>query len=125
MMISRRNLLGMAAAVSLLSRARAEAATIKIGMMNSKGSPSDLPIFPEQAVAEFTAGKDLNVKVLAADHQNKPDVGIAIARKWFDEEGVDAILNVPISSVALPVAAICREKNKVALFSGAGSSDLT
>jgi branched-chain amino acid transport system substrate-binding protein len=67
----------------------------------------------------------LKVEILAANHENKPDVGLAIARKWFDEDGVDAILNVPVSSVALPVAALCREKNKVALFSGAASSDLT
>jgi branched-chain amino acid transport system substrate-binding protein len=125
MTISRRGLLGTAAAISLLPRARAEAAVIKIGMMNEKGQAPDEGVYPRQAVAEFAAGKDLNVEILEASHENKPDVGLAIARKWFDEDGVDAILNVPISSVALAVSAICREKNKVALFSGAGSSDLT
>jgi branched-chain amino acid transport system substrate-binding protein len=126
MMISRRGLLGTAAAISFLPRTRAETAAIKIGMMNSKGqSPDDEAVYARQAVAEFTAGKDLNVEILVADHENKPDVGLAIARKWFDEDGVDAILNVPITSVALPVAALCREKNKVALIGGAGSSELT
>jgi branched-chain amino acid transport system substrate-binding protein len=124
-MISRRCLLGTAAAISLLPPARAETATIKIGMMNAKGAGPDVPIYPNQAVAEFTAGKDLKVEILTASHENKPDVGLAIARKWFEENGVDMILNVPISSVALPVAGLCREKNKVVLFSGAGSSDLT
>jgi hypothetical protein len=62
MMISRRSLLGTAAAISLLPPARAEAATIKIGMMNGKGAPPDQPIYPSQAVAEFTVGKDLKVE---------------------------------------------------------------
>jgi branched-chain amino acid transport system substrate-binding protein len=124
MTISRRGLLGTAAAVSFLPRARAEAAIIKIGMLHTYNQQF-LPIYPSRAVAEFAAGKDLKVEILAANHENKPDVGLAIARKWFDEDGVDAILNVPVSSVALAVAALCREKNKVALFSAAGSSDLT
>jgi len=126
MTISRRGLLGTAAAFSYLPLARAEVAAIKIGQMNDgQTDDPDQHIYVNQAVAEFTAGKDLTVAVLQANHQNKPEVGVAIARKWFDEDGVDAILNVPISSVALAVSAICREKNKVALFSGAGSSDLT
>jgi branched-chain amino acid transport system substrate-binding protein len=126
MTISRRGLLGTAAAVSFLPRARAAAAIIKIGMMNDKvQSPEVEVLYPGQAVAEFTAGKDLKVEILTASHENKPDVGLAIARKWFDEDGVDAILNVPVTSVALPVAALCREKNKVALIGGAGSTDLT
>jgi branched-chain amino acid transport system substrate-binding protein len=126
MMISRRGLLGAAAAISFLPPARAEAAIIKIGMMNAKGqSPEVEGVYPRQAVAEFTANKDLKIEILVADHENKPDVGVAIARKWFDEDGVDAILNIPITSVTLPVAALCREKNKVALISGGGSSDLT
>ena len=94
-------------------------------MNDGQTEDPDQHIYVNQAVAEFTAGKDLTVAVLQANHQNKPEVGVAIARKWFDEDGVDAILNVPISSVALAVSAICRERNKVALFSGAGSSDLT
>jgi branched-chain amino acid transport system substrate-binding protein len=93
-------------------------------MLNTYGQQV-LRIYPSQAVAEFTAGKNLKVEILAANHENKPDVGLTIARKWFDEDGVDAILDVPVSSVSLPVAALCREKNRVALFSGAASSDLT
>lgn len=92
MMISRRGLLGTAAASSFLSAARADTAIIKIGMMNAaKGQSTVLPIYPSQAVAEFTGGKDLKVEILAASHESKPDVGLAIARKWFDEDGVDAI----------------------------------
>jgi branched-chain amino acid transport system substrate-binding protein len=65
------------------------------------------------------------VEIVSADHQNKPDVGSAIARRWYDAEGVDAIVDVPTSSVALAVAQVTKDKNKVFLISGAGSSDLT
>ena len=71
------------------------------------------------------AQKGLKVEVIGADHQNKPDVGSNIARKWLDVEQVDVIVDVPTSSVALAVNEIVREKNKVFLISGAASSDLT
>ena len=69
--------------------------------------------------------RGIKVEIVSADHQNKPDVGSAIARRWYDAEGVDAIVDVPNSGVALAVAAITKEKNKVFLASGPGSSDLT
>jgi branched-chain amino acid transport system substrate-binding protein len=65
------------------------------------------------------------IVIVFADHQNKADVGGAIAREWFDEQGVDAIADLINSSVALGVQSIAREKNKIALFSAATSSDLT
>ena len=65
------------------------------------------------------------VEVIYADHQNKPDVGVSIARNWYDNEKVDAIFDVPTSSVALPVSALTREKNKININSGGGSSDIT
>jgi branched-chain amino acid transport system substrate-binding protein len=63
--------------------------------------------------------------VIFADHQNKPDVGSNIARQWYDVDGVDVIVDVPTSSVALAVSQITREKNKVFLGSSPGTSDLT
>ena len=80
----------------------------------------------EMAVADYgakAAGKP--VAVVAADHQNKPDVGVNIARNWYDNDKVDAIFDVPTSSVALPVSALTREKNKIHINSGGGSSDIT
>src|SRR3984893_9512086 len=65
------------------------------------------------------------VEVIPADHQNKPDVGVGIARNWYDNEKVDAIFDVPTSSVALPVSALTREKNRININSGGGSSDIT
>ncbi len=65
------------------------------------------------------------IEVISADHQNKPDIGSTIARKWYDEEGVDVIADVPTSSVALAVEDVTREKHKIALMSAPASSDIT
>jgi branched-chain amino acid transport system substrate-binding protein len=68
---------------------------------------------------------NMKVEVVSGDHQNKPDIGSGIARHWFDVDHVDAIADVPNSGVALAVAGVTREKNKVFLISGAADSDLT
>ncbi|MFJ5488000.1 ABC transporter substrate-binding protein [Hansschlegelia beijingensis] len=65
------------------------------------------------------------VEIVTADHQNKADIGSGIVRKWFDVDKVDAVIDVPTSSVALAVANIAAEKNKLLMVSSAGSSDLT
>jgi len=105
---------------------------VKIGVLNDQsGLYADLGgqgsvIAAKMAVEDFTAkDKSLKVEVIFADHQNKPDVGTQIASKWFDAEGVDAIVDVPTSSVALAVNDVARAKNKVFIDSGAASSDLT
>ena len=80
----------------------------------------------QMAVADYGGKvKGKPVDVVAADHQNKPDVGINIARNWYDNEKVDAIFDVPTSSIALPISALTREKNKIHINSGGGTSDLT
>jgi branched-chain amino acid transport system substrate-binding protein len=80
----------------------------------------------QMAVADYGGKvKGKPVEVVVADHQNKPDIGVAIARNWYDNEKVDAIFDVPTSSVALPISALTREKNKININSGGGSSDIT
>jgi branched-chain amino acid transport system substrate-binding protein len=71
------------------------------------------------------AAKGIKVEVLGADHQNKPDVGSNIVRRWIDIDKVDVIVDVPTSSIALAVSQIVKEKNKVFLVLGAPPSDLT
>ena len=80
-----------------------------------------------QMAVEDAGGRVLGrpVQVIFADHQNKPDVGAAIARRWFDEEGVDVVTDLGNSAVALAVQQISREKNRIALVVGALVSDLT
>jgi branched-chain amino acid transport system substrate-binding protein len=80
----------------------------------------------EMGVADFGGKvKGKPVVVVSADHQNKPDVGVSIARNWYDNEKVDSIFDVPTSSVALPISALTREKNRIHINSGGGTSDLT
>src|SRR5258705_6042954 len=80
----------------------------------------------QRAVDEFTAANpDIKVELLVADHQNKADIGLGIIRKWFDQDGVDVIENVGNSSIALGAKYLIEDKNKVALVTTAGSSDLT
>ena len=65
------------------------------------------------------------VEVVFADHQNKPDVGMAIARRWLDQDGVHVVMDVPNSSIALGVAQLATDRNRVFIGVGAGTADLT
>ncbi|HET6234131.1 MAG TPA: ABC transporter substrate-binding protein [Acetobacteraceae bacterium] len=134
MRLTRRSLLGAASAAAAIPSlpARAQTPTLRIGVLNDQsgtyrddGGPTGVAC-ARQAIEDFgVAGKGWNVDLVFADHQNKPDVGASIARQWFDQGGVDAIVDVPTSSVGLAVNTVCREKNKVMLNSGTGTSDLT
>lgn len=78
------------------------------------------------AVEDFkSAEKGLKVTVVSADPQNKPDVGVTIARKWYDVDGVDMIIDLPTSAVSMAVGQVAQERNKVALYSASASSDMT
>jgi branched-chain amino acid transport system substrate-binding protein len=78
------------------------------------------------AVEDFRpASKGLKVEIIDADHQNKPDVGSSTARKWISVDGVDVIVDVPVSSVAFAVNEVVRDTNKVFLPGASASSDLT
>ena len=105
---------------------------VRIGVLSDMSGPyADIAgkgslAAAELAIEEF-GGKigDRRIEIVSADHQNKPDVGSATARKWFDQDGVDVIVDVITSSVALAVQHIAREKEKIVIFSGAGASQLT
>jgi branched-chain amino acid transport system substrate-binding protein len=136
MNLTRRELIataaGAAAAALPLRRAGAQAPVLKFGVLTDLSGPyKDIggPLATEcarLAIADFgAAAKGMTVEVVQADHQNKPDVGAGIARQWFDRDGVDVILDVPNSGVALAIAGVAKEKNKVFLPSNPGTSDLT
>ncbi len=104
---------------------------LRIGVLNDMSSVySDFQgpgsVTAAQLAAEdFAKQSNRKVEILSADHQNKPDIGAEIARRWFDVDGVDMIIDVPNSAVAFAVADIARDKNKVFIGSGAGSALLT
>ena len=68
---------------------------------------------------------DIPVEVRAADFQLKPDVGLGIAREWFDTQGVDCILDVPMSALAFSLGPLARDRNKVVVFTATASDDVT
>ncbi len=121
-----------ALATLMAAPAFAQQITVKAGVLNDRsGLYADLAgegsvIAARMAVEDFKAAeKGIKVEIVSADHQNKPDVGSTITRQWYDQDGVDLILDVPTSSVALAVSQITKEKNKVHINSGAGTSDLS
>jgi branched-chain amino acid transport system substrate-binding protein len=130
-LLSRRTLIATAAALPAVARAQGTP-TLKIGCLTDMSGPYKDLAGPNaiaavhQALEEYgVAGKGFKVEVLSADHLNKPDVGATVARQWFDRDGVDLIVEVANSGVALAVAGVAKEKNKVYINSGAATSDLT
>ena len=121
-----------ALAASLLGTDAQAQVAVKLGILNDMSSlyadisgPGSL-VAAKMAVEDFKPeAHGLAVEVVGADHQNKPDVGSTIARRWYDQDGVDAIFDVTTSSVALAVSEVTREKNKIFFPSGGGTSDLT
>jgi branched-chain amino acid transport system substrate-binding protein len=123
----------LAAAVTAgTSHAEYRGGTIKIGVLNDQsGVYADIAgtgsvWIARKAVEDFgAAAKGMKVEIIGGDHQNKPDIGLSIARQWYDLEKVDAIADVPTSSVALAINELTRDKNKVFLAVGPATSDLT
>ena len=120
------------AAIAGTANAQVSDGVIKIGVMNDMSSLySDIAgpgsvVAARMAIEDFDAAKKgMKVEVLFADHQNKPDVGSQIANQWYDVDKVDAIFDVPTSSVALAINEITKKKGKAFLVSGAATSDLT
>jgi branched-chain amino acid transport system substrate-binding protein len=105
---------------------------IKVGVLNDRsGTYADLSgpgsdIAAQMAIDDFGAAqKGINVEIVGADHQNKADIASSIARRWFDQDGVDIIMDLPTSSAAFAVSDLGRQNNKLVIVTGGGSSDLT
>ena len=95
------------------------------GQYRDNSGPTSV-LAARQAVEDFgPEGRGFRVEILAADHQQKPDIGGAVARQWFDRDGVDAIADVNNTAIALAVRTQVMEKDKALLISGAASADLT
>ena len=106
-------------------------ATVKVGVLNDQSSIYADLAGPGSVIAARLAAEDVGgtvlgrpIEIVVADHQGKPDVGASIARRWYDADGVSAIVDLPVSSIALAVQEVAHERNKVVMFSSASSSDL-
>jgi branched-chain amino acid transport system substrate-binding protein len=123
---------GICAALLGAGAAQAQTKTIKIGVLTDmSGLYADIG-GPGSAIASQLAAEDSGllqkgwkIDVISGDHQNKPDVGANLARQWFDVDKVDVIVDVPNSGVGLAVNQVVKEKNKVFLANGPGTSELT
>jgi branched-chain amino acid transport system substrate-binding protein len=120
------------AALTLATPALAQDKTVKIGVLNDMSSLYADIGGPNSVVAVKMAVEDSGllkkgwkIDVVSGDHQNKPDIGVNIARQWIDADKVDAVADTPNSGVALAVSNLVKEKNSVLLNSGAATADLT
>jgi branched-chain amino acid transport system substrate-binding protein len=120
------------AGICFAAPAYAQEKTVKIGVLNDMsslyadiGGPHSLAAVKMAVEDSGLKAKGWNIEVLSGDHQNKPDIGVNIARQWIDAEKVDAIADTPSSGVALAVNNVVKEKNSVLLNSGAATADLT
>ena len=138
MAIARRRLLQTTIAASAAARgafaqaASAPAAPIRIGVLTDlSGQYSDTAGATSVACTQIAVDEamaampGLTVEVLRADHQNKPDLALSIARQWFDRDGVDVVTNCNNSSIALAISNLCHQRNKVHLNTGAATVELT
>ena len=131
--ISRRAMLGAgAAAAAMPRRARAADKPIRIGVLTDMGGPYAANtglgsvLGAQMAVEDFMRNNpSIKAEVVQADLQLKPDVAVAIARDWFDNQGVDVVTDVPLSSAAFAIADMVKQKDKVAIFTGAASAAVT
>lgn len=131
--IGRRALLGASvAAAALPRRSRAADKPIRIGVLTDMGGPYAANtglgsvLGAQMAVEDFMRNNpSIKAEVVQADLQLKPDVAVTISRDWFDNQGVDVITDVPLSSAAFAIADLVKQKDKVAIFTGAASADVT
>ncbi|WP_457108214.1 ABC transporter substrate-binding protein [Methylobacterium sp. P5_C11] len=121
-----------ALAGALMMGTAAAQTNVKIGILGDRsGAYSDISgegsvVAAKLALEDFKPEQHgLKVEIVSADHQNKPDVGAAIARQWYDRDNVDMITDGVTSSVALAISQVTKEKNKVFIDTGAGTADLT
>jgi len=120
------------AAGALAGAARAEDGAVKIGVLDDMSGPYAENTGPGDvtsvkfAIADF-GGKLLGkpIEVVSADFQSKPDVGVGIANRWYDAEGVDLIIGVPNSTIALALVKIAGAKNRIVMPTAAATSELT
>ncbi|SDP39226.1 ABC transporter substrate-binding protein [Afipia sp. GAS231] len=120
------------AGVGLAAPAYAQDKTAKIGVLTDMSSlyadingPGAVTAINMAVEDSGLRAKGWKIDVLSGDHQNKPDVGVNIARQWIDTEKVDVVSDTPNSGVALAVSNLVKEKNAILLNSGAASADLT
>jgi len=105
---------------------------VKLGLINDQSGPFSAMTGPGSALAATMAIEDMTpqmggikVELMVADHQNKPDVGLTVAKRWIDVDGVDALLDIANSAVGLAIQSLSKEKNKIVMYGPIGTTELT
>src|SRR5438034_7035722 len=113
-----------------LAQAQVSDDVVKIGVLTDIAGPASTPTGQGSVTAAQMAIDDFGgtalgkpIQLISADHQLKPDIGAGIARRWYDTEQVDLILDVPVSSVGLAVQNVANEKHKLFITHSTGSTD--
>src|SRR6201747_2988670 len=131
--IARRHAVVIAlAGLGLATPALAQDKSVKIGVLNDMsslyadiGGPNAVVAVKMAVEDSGLVAKGWKIDVVSGDHQNKPDVGVNIARQWIDTEKVDVVADTPNSGVALAISNLVKEKNAILLNQAAASADLT
>ena len=132
--ITRRAALGTAAATGMAipARARADGKTIRIGVLTdmagayAANTGAGSVLATRLGIDDFLkTNPAFNVELLSADLQLKPDVALSIAGDWFNNRGVDVVMDVPLSSAAFAIGDMAKQRDKLAIFTGAASAALT
>src|SRR5262245_37956966 len=115
-----------------IADAQSPSGVVRIGILNDQSGPyadfgGKTSVDAARMAVEHVGGKVFgkSIEIIIGDHQNKPDVASAIARRWFDVDGVSAVAELTNSAVALAVQQIAKEKGKVTLFTGPATTRLT
>ena len=131
-MLTRRTALVATGALLPARYARGQTPPLRIGVLtdmtgaySANNGPGNV-LGAQLAIEEFAREQPgLKVELISSDFQNKPDVAASIAREWLDRQAIDMILDVPISSAALAVAELVKQRDKAAIFIGPADSSLT
>jgi branched-chain amino acid transport system substrate-binding protein len=125
-------LLGAGLFLSDHADAQSPSGVVRIGILNDQSGPyadfgGKTSVDAARMAVEDVSGKVLgkSIEIIIGDHQNKPDVASAIARRWFDVDGLSAVAELTNSAVALAVQQIAKEKGKITLFTGPATTRLT
>ena len=135
---NKKNRISLAVAATLglaggLAQAQVSDNVVRIGVLTDmSGAYSDLAgtgsvVATQLAIDDFKAKNKVTwaIEVVSADHQNKGDIASNKAREWFDRDKVDVVTDLVTTSTALAVMKVAKEKNKIALISGAASTRIT
>lgn len=127
-----RSVLAIALVTANSAFAQISDGVVRLGVINDQSGPYSALSGPGSALAVQMAVEDMKsqlggikVEVLVADHQNKADLGVTIAKRWFDVDKVDAIMDVSNSAVALGIQTVIKEKNKIGMYGAIGTTELT